>query len=126
MFGSGSITKVGTGALTLTSNGTHAGATNASGGALIFSGANGEASSTGSVNLTTNGTLRLDNAAANNNNRLNDAAPITLNQGNLVFVGNLAAPTAETAGTLNIAGAPTTSGRSRPASAGPQRSPSRA
>jgi autotransporter-associated beta strand protein len=48
-------------------------------------------------------TLRLDNTS-NNDDRLGNAAAVTLNQGNLAFVGNLAVPTVEAAGTLTISG----------------------
>jgi autotransporter-associated beta strand protein len=79
-------------------------------------GANGSYGSANTVNLIAGSTLSLDSAsaidgstgsptvaAANNNNRLNDAAAVTLSQGSLRLVSAQGAATSETYGSLTSA-----------------------
>ncbi|WP_428937899.1 beta strand repeat-containing protein [Fontivita pretiosa] len=100
--GTTSISKIGTAATTLTNNNTYTGGTTVNGGTLVLGGASGAIAASGSLTLNA-GTLKLDNAAASNGDRLSNGT-ITLNGGNLEFVGNLSASTSELAGPL-VAGA---------------------
>lgn len=97
------LAKAGTGSWTLTTNHTFTGSTTVSGGTLALSGANGTLLTTSSYTLS-GGTLLLDNtAAANNTNRLNDSAAISLAGGTLAFCnGGGAANYSENAGALTV------------------------
>ena len=72
------LTKTGTGTLTLTNSNTYTGATtiNANGGS-ITAGAAGALGGTASVTINTGGTLLL--SGANNVDRINNSAPVTIN-----------------------------------------------
>ena len=98
------LTKSGAGTWTLSAANTFTGATAVNGGTLALSGADGAIASSASVSLTNGATLLLNNtAAANNANRLNDAAAITMNGGALAFSNDSgAASFSETAGALSI------------------------
>lgn len=98
-----SFTKVGVGTLALTNANTSTGTVTAAGGVLLLSGVNGSFANSTAVAVNSGAIFRLDNTT-NNNNRLSDAGVLSMGGGVLDFVGNLATPTAETAGTLTIAG----------------------
>ena len=103
--GTGSLTLVGRGTLTLQAANTNSGAVTISGGTLRLSGAGALTGLTASSTLTINtgGILALDNsgAAANNQtNRIADAAPIALAGGMIQLFGNATAATSETLGNV--------------------------
>ena len=56
----------------------------------MLTGASGVLSNTSGVTINPEGVLTLDNTSANNNNRVNDAATVTLSGGTLWFKGNAA------------------------------------
>ncbi len=95
------LTIGGSGAFTFTSANTYAGSTTIFTGTLNLSGANGSLQSTSGITLNAGTTLVLDNASANNSNRLNDNTTITTRGGILSLVGNAGATT-EAAGTLSV------------------------
>jgi len=89
------------GGATFTAANTYAGPTLAD-GVVTFSGADGSARN--SRSFTVNG-LTLDNTAAVNTDRVNDAAPITLNRlAMLSLVGNATTPATERVGDVTLAG----------------------
>lgn len=101
-----SLWKGGTSDLTLTGNNTFTGETLSGRANLILSGANGALSGTNAVWVTRFATLRLDNNASINNNRINDTAAINLDSGEIRMVRNSTAGvsgnTSETVGALNL------------------------
>ena len=100
------LTKTGNGTLTLTAASTFTGATSISGGTLTLSGAAGALGGTSGITLSRNATLTLSNtAAANNTNRIANAAGLTATGGTFNFTHTAgAANYAETIGALSIAG----------------------
>jgi autotransporter-associated beta strand protein len=104
--GIGSLTKVGTGAgqLILTGTNSYRGETFASGGTLVFGGADGSATKSIAFNVTSNATLALFNTSlANNGNRIEDCAPIVLAGGTFAFANDgSAADYSEKAGSLRL------------------------
>ena len=105
----GTVTKDGSGVLTLTAANTYSGATTVNQGTLTLSGANGSALNT-AFTVAAGGVLTLDNTSTNNTNRLSDTAALTLAGGELAFQGsNTAATTAaETVGALTLPSAAST------------------
>jgi autotransporter-associated beta strand protein len=97
----GSLTKVGTGTLTLTGANTYTGATSASGGQITVSGASGVINQSSGITLA-GGRLLLDNAT-NSNDRIKDAATITLSSGGELNLTGSATGTTETVGNLALA-----------------------
>ncbi len=96
--GAGGIRIVGSGGLRIESASTYTGATTLSfnpdaqrfaGGAstLTLAGANGSILNSGGYNIGAGGTLRLDNVAATNTNRLGDATQINLASAKLEILG---------------------------------------
>ena len=84
--GSLSLLKSGSGRWTLSAANTYTGSTTVADGTLALSGTNGSSAASSGYILTTGSTLLLENtASANNTNRLNDAAAITLNGATLNF-----------------------------------------
>ena len=83
------LNKSGRGVLNLTNTATYGGTTtiNGQGGTLALSGAGALVGVTG-ITVNAEGVLKLDNTAANNNNRVNNTAAITLTGGTLWFLGN--------------------------------------
>lgn len=71
---------------------------------VTLSGTSGAFSNVSSINLGGNSTLSLNNTASNNNNRLNDVAPIKLDRATFTLTGN-------SLGTSESIGAVTFSGR---------------
>lgn len=80
-------------------------------------GANGSYGSAGTIQVTSGGTLVLDNnaafgsagltpvvPAANNNNRISDTAAVTLRDGAITYRGLSGAASTETYGSMNVAG----------------------
>jgi fibronectin-binding autotransporter adhesin len=104
-----SLTKVGTGSLTLAGSNSFTGTLTISSGTLALSSAAGSITGVPTISVATSSTatvvstLRLDNTT-NNGNRIADTATLSLNRGNLEYVGNLASATNETVGTLAITG----------------------
>src|SRR5262249_26963443 len=101
------FTKVGNGTLVMTggsSGNGWVGTTTVSAGTLIYRGATGSSNLAGGNTIGLGATLRLDNSAGNNNDRINDGTStrVTMNGGSLVFVGDRVTPTAEVAGDLRI------------------------
>lgn len=88
---------------TLALNGanTYTGATTQNAGTISLGTANGTIASSSSYDLA--GILTLDNAAANNNNRISDTATITARGATINVIGNASAATAESAGAMNLA-----------------------
>jgi autotransporter-associated beta strand protein len=82
----------------LTGVNTYSGTTRVTDGSLTFAGS-GSALQTSSITISRAATLVLDNSVGNVTNRIPDTAPITLS-GTLSFLGNGAAPSSETAGSL--------------------------
>jgi autotransporter-associated beta strand protein len=105
--GSGNLIKAGNSALTLTGANTYTGTTTLRGASTTtISGGNGSIASSSAYDLA--GTLALDNATANNNDRLNDTATITSRGATITMTGNASAATTENAGALNLASGNTT------------------
>lgn len=69
-----------------------------------LSGAAGAFLGVSSITLATNQSLSLDNSVTNNNNRLNDAAPIAMHRATLAVTGNAAAATLEAVGDITFSG----------------------
>ena len=103
-LGALAITKAGTGTWRFSAANTYTGLTTVAAGTLILSGANGAIASSGAITVSAGATLQLDNAAAANNaNRLANAAPISLNGSTLIFSNDGgAANFSETAGALTV------------------------
>lgn len=99
--GSGSLTRTVGSILTLTGANTYTGSTTQVAGTLTLSGANGSIATSSAYDF--GGTVSLDNATANNSNRLSDTAPITSRGATFTVSGNAAAATAEQAGALTLA-----------------------
>ena len=97
--GSGSLSKTGSGTLTLTGANTYSGVTTVSQGILSLSGSAGTLSSTSSIVLASGTGLMLDNSAAENANRLPDAAAVSLSGATLTLRSDANGST-ETAGQL--------------------------
>ena len=110
--GDGYLQKYNTGTLTLTGANTYTGRTETStnsGTALVFAGPNGSAVNSAYFNLGGNTDsssrmeLRLDNAAANNNDRIGDDKGVNVRGGELKLIGNAAVATTEDIGLLTLA-----------------------
>ncbi len=106
---SGVVSGVAASALTITGNGvvnlsganTYAGSTSVFTGTLTVSDTNGALLNTSGITLGAGTTLNLDSAVAgNNNNRIGDTIGIVSNGGFINLLGNSAANTSETIGTL--------------------------
>lgn len=101
-----------TAGLTLQGANTYAGATTIqtfipnstqSGPTLTLSGANGSIASTATITVGNNARLQITNTtAANNTNRIPDAAPLVVNGGQIGFTG--VAASSETLGNLTVSG----------------------
>lgn len=106
--GSGDLVITGTGSATFTADNALTGAFTfvSQNGVLTLSGANGALRSATGINfIARGGVVNVDNTGANNNNRLNDSAPISTGIFCLLtLTGNSAVPTTEVAGPLNVAG----------------------
>jgi autotransporter-associated beta strand protein len=98
--GSGNLIRVGNSALTLTGANTYTGTTTNRTGTMTIGGGNGSIASSSAYDFS--GTIALDNATANNNNRLSDTATITSRGATITMSGNSAATTTEAAGPLNL------------------------
>src|SRR5262249_23025515 len=131
--GPGSLTKTGTGNITLQGANTFAGNLNVVGGTLTLTNSNlyggtttvsgaaigasfvpgtlalsnlGTAANSSGITVNQNSTLTLDNSVGfNSSSRLSDTAPITLNAATLNFLANnnLGIPSGETVGTITLA-----------------------
>lgn len=101
-----SVTKTGTGTMTLTAANTYSGATIIQQGLLVLSGADGALADGTGITITNGSTLRLDNSPlANNGARLFDSDAVILNGGTFSFNHTAGeANYAETAGVLTISG----------------------
>jgi autotransporter-associated beta strand protein len=104
--GSGNLIRVGNSAMTLTGANIYTGTTSNLTGTMTIGGGNGTIASSSGYDLA--GTLALDNATANNNDRLSDTAAITSRGATLTMNGNAAATTSEMAGALNLTSGNTT------------------
>ncbi len=94
----GTLTKTGNGLLTLTAANTYSGATSVNAGQLTLSGSGTATSTTFSV--ASNSKLTLDNSGTNNTDRIANA--LTLTGGEFEIIGNSAANTTESVGTLTL------------------------
>lgn len=101
-----SVTKTGTGTMTLTAANTYSGATIIQQGLLVLSGADGALADGTGITITNGSTLRLDNGPlANNGARLFDSDAVILNGGTFNFNHTAGeANYAETAGVLTVSG----------------------
>ena len=99
--GAVNLTKSGDGTVVIGAAASYTGTTTVSGGTLALAN-NGSLASANNITVT-NGTLALDNSAVNNGGRLSNSAAISLGDGALRFVGNAAANSAETFGTVTAA-----------------------
>jgi autotransporter-associated beta strand protein len=104
--GAGALQQSGTGTVSISGASTATGALTASRGTIKLDGANGSWGA-GTIALNSGGTLTLDNATTNNNNRLFDTGAVTGNGGTLNMISN-AANTTETVGALTLNNASTT------------------
>jgi len=94
----GTLTKNSSGLLTLSAINTYSGATAVNAGQLTLSGG-GTATST-AFSVASNSKLTLDNSGANNGDRIANA--LTLTGGEFEIIGNSAANTTESVGTLTL------------------------
>lgn len=102
LAGSGGITKIGNGQLTLTALNVYTGPTAVNGGELILAG-NGAIPVSSSITVNQGGKLTLDNSVTNVTDRISNTNTFTMRGGELVFKGNNVASTAtETIGTLAL------------------------
>lgn len=100
--GSGGFVSTGAGTVTLTRSNTYAGPTVVSAGQIALSGSAGAINASRDITLG-GGTLKLDNSGANNANRINDAAGLTLrDNGQLSLTGNGNASTTEMIGAVTL------------------------
>ena len=103
--GSGAFNIAGAGTVRLTSASNTTGAITISGGTLSLSGTAGALPNVSAISVLTTGTLELNSLLSGNQtsqNRVNDAAPITLAGGTLSMQGSSTATTTETLGQLNL------------------------
>ena len=101
-----SLTKNGSGTWRLTASNTYAGATTVTTGMLAIAGASGAITSSSGLTVASGATLRLENSlAANNTDRVRDAAALTFAGGTLDFSNSGgAADYAETLGAVTVSG----------------------
>src|SRR5205807_4874130 len=92
------LTKAGTGTLTLTGNSPFAGTVAVSAGGLTLSGANGRLAGASAATVAAGAALTLDSTTANNADRF--SGPVTLTGGSFTLLGT-AGGTNETIGTLS-------------------------
>lgn len=99
------LTIGGTGNFAFTAGNTYSGGTSLFTGSLTLSGAAGAVASTSGVALGAGTILSLDNTSANHasQNRIGDSTTITSSGGFINLLGNSAANTTETTGTLAVA-----------------------
>jgi fibronectin-binding autotransporter adhesin len=102
--GTGPFTKAGAGTLVLNAANTYSGLTQVQNGTLSLAGANGSAASSAALAVFHGATLRLDNTAANNANRIGQslANVLLLSGGTLDFLGNAGAASSENVGPLAL------------------------
>ncbi len=89
-----------TGALILGGANTYTGTTTQTVGVMTLNGASGTIATSSGYDIA--GTLKMDNTAANNNNRLSATTAFNSRGANINLLGNSAAPTSEVAGALNL------------------------
>jgi autotransporter-associated beta strand protein len=98
-----SVVKSNSGTWTLSGENVYTGATSVIGGMLVLGGPDGALKNTLGITVAANATLRLDNTAHNNSDRLGNTVPVTLAGGTLEYVPAAgAANTSETAGALVV------------------------
>ena len=105
--GANALQQAGTGTVTLSGAGAATGALTVSRGTVLINGASGSWNA-GTTNITSGGTLTLDNSASNNaSGRLFDTGAVTGNGGTLNMISN-ASNSTELAGALTLNNANTT------------------
>ncbi|HND55893.1 MAG TPA: hypothetical protein PLV92_25930, partial [Pirellulaceae bacterium] len=95
-------TKVGAGRLRVASDALISGALaiSAAGGELILGGSTGSIPNVASITVGVGGALEIDNSTTALSDRVRNAAPITLNGGAMVLIGNSGAAVTEVVGTV--------------------------
>lgn len=97
--GTGGLSKVGYGSLTMMGANTFTGRTNIEDGILSLTGINGQLASS-FMSLAQNSSLYLDNISDNNNNRLPNTTTLHMRGGAVILFGNNSVPTHEAVGDI--------------------------
>src|SRR5262249_52778528 len=97
-----SATLSNTGTIMLTGANSSTSTVTVNGGTLTLAGPSGVLSAITGITVNPGGTLTIDNTAANNTNRINDNAKVTLGGGTINYLGNAGAAFTETVKDLTL------------------------